>query len=226
MTMNAPSAEETTRQYRVARQTLAMHSYLRDRHARVGFAIELLLLVFSAITSCTTFAGDGFFRSLHVSPDAGRLVLGIASTVAFAGSLVLLLMDPRGKAATHRDAASKWSEVVLQFRRLRGEDGAWPTDAASALADAYAQVCETTCPIPDAKFNHLKSRYIRKVEVSQLLERHPGCPIILLALFCRLRHTHAAIKAFRAGAKAETKQLPASAADQRASSDRSLPDGP
>lgn len=224
--MNAPSAKETSRQYRVARQTLAMHSDLRDQYDRLGRSIEIILLVFSALTACTTFAGDDFFRSLHVTPETGRLTLGLASALAFAGSLVLLLLDPRGKAATHGDAASKWSDVVLRFRRRKGNDEAWPADAASELADAYAQVCETTVAIPDAKFNRLKSRYLRKVEISQLKERFPGCPMVLLALFCRLRDTHGAIKAFRTGAVPNATPRPKEPSNQPDSSGGELSDGP
>src|SRR5262249_54777463 len=76
-------------------------------------------------------------------------------------------------------------------------DDSWPEDKASELADAYAETCDTCEQIPERKFNRLKSRYLRKVEVSRLKDRHPGCPILILGLLCRLRDTHAAIRAFR-----------------------------
>jgi len=200
--MTTPAPKETSREYRVAQQTLAMHADLRDQYARLGLGIEILLLAFTALSSTTTFAGDDFYKSMHVAPDTGRLLLGIASAIAFAGSLVLLLLDPRGKAATHADIAAKWSPVVLKFRRYKGQDDTWPADKATELADAYAETCDTCTPIPERKFNRLKSRYLRKIEVSRLKDKHPGCPILVLGLLCRLRDTHAAIKWFRSGSSA------------------------
>jgi len=221
-----PSAKETARQYRLARQTLAMHADLRDQYARMGLAIELFILVFSALIYSTTFAGDDFYKSLHLTPTTGRLVLGTASAVAFIGSLVLLLLNPRGKSATHGAAASKWSEVVLRFRRLKDGNDAWPPEAASELSDAYAQVSGSMVPIPDAKFNHLKSRYLRKVEISRLQERHPGCPITFLALFCRLRDSHGALRDVKNRTTLEKEQTTASATSQPDSPGGRLPHGP
>lgn len=197
MTNDAPSAKEIAREYRVAKQTLSMHSDLRDRYGRLGLGIEILLLVFTALASTLTFAGDEFYKTMQVAPDAGRLLLGIASAVAFAGSLVLMLIDPRGRSARHGDTAAKWSTLVQDFRRYKQEDDTWPEDKAVELANAYAETCSTCSPIPDRKFNRLKSRYLRKVEVSRLKDRFPGCPIVVLGLLCRLRDTRAAIQAFR-----------------------------
>lgn len=213
MTTAPPSAKEIAREYRVAQQTLSMHSDLRDQYARLGLGIEILLLVFTALASTTTFAGDEFYKTMHVGPDVGRLLLGIASAVAFAGSLVLLLLDPRGRSARHGEIAAKWSALVLEFRRYKRADDTWLEDKASELADAYAETCDTCSPIPERKFNKLKSRYLRKVEVSRLKDRHPGCPILVLGLLCRLRDTHAAIRAFRTTFSAA--EAPASAPANR-----------
>lgn len=195
--MDAPSCKETARQYRVAQQTLAMHSDLRDQYARLGLVIEILLLVFTALISTTTFAGDEFYGTLSVAPDWGRLFVGGASAVAFAGSLILLLLDPRGRSARHAETAAKWSPLVLEYRRHKREDDTWPEDKASELAESYAETCDTCSPVPERKFNKLKSRYLRKVEVSRLKGRHPGCPMIILGLLCRLRDTRAAINSFK-----------------------------
>lgn len=192
-----PSAKEIAREFRVAQQTLSMHADLRDQYARLGLGVEILLLVFTTLASTTTFAGDEFYKALHVAPEVGRLLLGVASAVAFAGSLVLLLVDPKGRSARHGEIAGKWSALVLEFRRYKREDDTWPEDRARELADAYAETCDTCSPIPERKFNKLKSRYLRKVEVSRLKDRHPGCPIVVLGLLCRLRDTRAAIRAFR-----------------------------
>ena len=224
--MATPTPKETARQYRVTQQMVAMHAALRDRYARTGLTTQVALLVFAALVSCTTFAGHDFYEALHVAPDVGRLALGVASAVAFAGSLVLLLLDPRGRSAMHREAAARWSDLVLKYRRSRDQGGNWPPDSAAELADAYAAVCEITVPIPDAKFNRLKSRYLRKVEISRLKDRYPGCPIFVLAFFCRVRDTHGAYKAFKTNAKPEPGQPSTPEDDQRDPPGGGLSDGP
>jgi hypothetical protein len=223
--MTTPSPKETSREHRVAQQTLAMHADLRDQYARLGLGIEILLLAFTALSSTTTFAGDDFYKSLHIAPNTGRLLLGIASAIAFAGSLVLLLLDPRGKSATHAEIAAKWSSLVLKFRRYKREDDTWPEDRASELADAYAETCDSCSPIPERKFNRLKSRYLRKVEVSRLKDRHPGCPILILGLLCRLRDTHAAIRAFRTASSTTSNGTP-SPSDRSRSAGGGVSDSP
>lgn len=201
--MTAVAQKELARQYRVAKQTLAMHCDLRDWYSWLGFSVEVTLLAFSAIVSATTFSGDDFFKSLRLTPDTGRLMLGITSVIAFAGSLVLLVLDPRGRSATHADAATQWTNVVFRFRALRFDDDTWPPDVVKKLDATYAKACKTAAPIPDGKFNRLKSRYLRKVEISKLKETFPGCPILILTSLVRYRDTLRAAKAlFRGGAGA------------------------
>lgn len=224
--MATPVLKEVTRQYRVAKQTLAMHSDLRDWYSWLGFTVEVILLAFTAIVSATTFSGDDFFKSMRVTPDTGRLVLGIASVVAFAGSLVLLVLNPRGKSATHADAATLWTSVVFRFRALRTEDDTWPTDAMKKLAAAYAKACKTAAPIPDRKFNKLKARYLRKVEISQIKDSYPGCPIVVLGTLCGLRDTYAAIKWFRSGSSNRGQEHASSPENQHASADGCVSNGP
>jgi hypothetical protein len=211
--MDTPSPKEIARQYRVAKQTLAMHADLRDTYTRIGLTVELVLLVFSALIARTTFAGDEFFGFLHVTPAKGRFAFGVVASLSFACSLVMLLLNPRGRAATHAESASRWSDVVLRFRRCRGEDDTWPAEVTSELAEAYAQVNKITASIPEAKFNRLKSRYLRKVEVSRLKDRYPGCPRIILAVLCRLRDTWRAVRGFAGGAPAQAETPPEAAAD-------------
>src|SRR5260221_2841716 len=197
--MGVPSPSEISRQYRVGKQALAMHSDLRYRYARTGLLAEVVLLVSSAATAATTFAGDELYRGLHVDPTQGRFSVGILSIVAFAGSLILLVVDPRAQSARHRDAVRAWWSVVDRFRRARLEDDTWPAAELVGLVKAYSLACESATPIPNAKFNRLKSRYLRKVEASRRKYDNPSCPIPLLSLFLRARDTFLAIRALIRG---------------------------
>lgn len=197
--MISPAPREIARQYRVAKPTLAMHADLRDRYAALGLAAEIILLVFAVIVTATTFAGTEFYTRLRVPSAVGWLAQGTLAVFAFGGSLILLIVDPRGKSAIHADAAAKWWPVVDRFRRCRQEDNSWREEDLGDLAHAYGAACELAAPIPDAHFNRLKSRYLRKVEVSSFKNRYPGCPLIVLHLCIFVRDTIRAISEFRRG---------------------------
>lgn len=203
--MRTVAGREIEREYRVARQMVAMHADLRDTHGRLGLGLEIMLLVCTAALLSTTFAGDEFFNILGVAPAPGRVILGVVSTLAFAGSLVLLLLDPRGTAAKHGIASDRWAALVLQFRQARSEEGTWSSEEGRLLSAEYARTGESCCPIPDRAFNRLKSRYLRKVAVSELKSAHSSCPRIILSLLCRWRDTRTAWRALRTTKTLESK---------------------
>lgn len=201
--MTAPSQHEIERQYRVAKQTMAMHADLRDQYARIGLFAEGLLLILSVVSGTTAFAGESFYERLGISPTTGQFGLGVLSVVSLASAIVLLACDPRGRSARHKDAADEWWQVVDGFRRQRNEDKSWPLDGVSSLAARYSQVCSRATPIPDRKFNSLKSRYLIKIAISRFKDSYPACPTAVLRVVIGVRDTFAA---FRRGGKSVTKE--------------------
>lgn len=189
-----PSEKETERQYRVLRQTLSAHAALRDEYTAKAKFTEILLLVSAAIFCATTFAGDSFYSGLGLSPRTGGMVVGIASVLAFASSLALLVVDWKGSAARHSDAADNWTSALEEFRRLRQDDGSWPEEARVALSVTYWEEDKNSTEIPEKRFNQLKARYLRKVEVSKLISEYPGCPRLILALIVYARDSGKALR--------------------------------
>jgi hypothetical protein len=191
---DAPSARETERQYRVLQQTLSAHAALRDGYSAKAKAAEIVLLVCATIFCATTFAGEGVYADLGVSAQTGRLVLGVASVLAFGASLAILVIDWRGSAARHGDAAQKWTAALEEFRRRRLGDGSWPEEERLALNAAYWEADTNSVSIPEKSFNRLKARHLRKVEVSKLLSKYPGCPRPVLVLMIHARDTRMALR--------------------------------
>lgn len=188
-----PSEKETERQYRVLQQTLSAHTSLRDGYTARAKAAEILLLVCATVFCATTFAGERFYEDLGISLQIGRLTLGIASVLAFASSLVILVVDWKGSAARHGEAADKWSTALEAFRKLRTGDGSWPEEARATLNAAYWEADRNSTNIPERRFNRLKARHLHKVEVSRLISRHPGCPPLILSSVVRLRGVRRAL---------------------------------
>jgi len=105
--MNEAIESETVRQYRVLRQTLSIHSILRDRYTRKANIVDSILLVSSVIFCATTFASEELYKQFGVSLTKGQFILGFASIIVFCCSILLFIAGWREKAIQHRDAADK-----------------------------------------------------------------------------------------------------------------------
>jgi hypothetical protein len=114
--------------------------------------------------------------------------LGLASILAFAFSVTLLVVNWKEAWADHREAARRWSHVVETFRTLRDDDRAWPENARDQLNAEYWEAARTTVVILENRFNSLKKRYLCKVAISEMSNTYPACPTILLALMLSVRH--------------------------------------
>jgi hypothetical protein len=188
------ASKETERQYRVARQTLSIHGFLRDRYAFKSKVAEIALLVCSVVFCATTFAADNLYRTIGLSPTTARVFLGLASVTAFGFSLTLLVVKWKDTWADHKDASKRWTEVVEKFRSLRTDDGTWPDAARDQLNTLYWDTARTAAVIPEGRFNPLKRRYLRKVAISELSSTYPGCPRVLLGLVLLINHTTAVFR--------------------------------
>ena len=191
---DAASARETNRQYRVLQQTMSVHAALRDGYGIRAKATEIALLICAAIFCAVTFAGEGLYADLSVGARTGRLVLGIASVLAFAASLAILVVDWKGSAARHGEAAEKWTAVLEEFRGRRLGIVSWLVEERVAPNAVYRNAGRYSVGIPEKTFNRLNAWHLRKVEVSKLLSKYPGCPRPILSLTVRMLDTKKALR--------------------------------
>ncbi len=186
---------EIRRQYRVLQQTLAIHGMLRDRNARKAKVSEILLLICSVVFCGTTFAGAELYTALGVMPQFSRTILGIASVLAFALSLCMMILDWKGEAARHGEAVLHWSHVLSRFRESQDKEGEWPEELRSELSSAYWEAARNSVNIPAARFGILKARYLRRVQLNTLRDSYPGCPGWILLLVMMGKDTAGALRA-------------------------------
>lgn len=185
--------QELQRQYRVLKQSVAMHFSLAGSAHRKAVFSELTLLAASVIFLTTTFAGPEFFLLFRPDETSTKMILGTASAIAFFSSTALLIVDWAGTSARHKDAAGRLSALLLTFREKRDENNNWPDSIADDLSTEYQRVNDVVVAIPDNKFNALKSRYLTKVEVSKLSSEYPGAPLFLLWSIIRIKASFDAI---------------------------------
>jgi hypothetical protein len=164
-----------------------MHHALVDRYLWRARAAELVILGASVVFCATSFAGESLFSGLGLDPATARLALGIASVAAFFASLVLMVVDWKGAAARHQDAAIRWTGVVQRFLENQLEDGSWPEGLGDELSRSYWEAGKNSVSVPDGRFNALKSQYLIKSEVSRLVSSYPGSPRFWLWVVVRVR---------------------------------------
>lgn len=183
----AVSQQEILRQYRLTKQMVSMHHAIADSCSFKAESAKLILLGSSLIFLVTSFADKSLFESLGLDPAISKLMIRIASAVAFFSSTALLIVDWSGTAARHRDSANRFAGLLMKLRDSRDDNGLWPSAQLEQLSAAYQQVNENSATIPDKKFNSLKIRYLVKKKVSTLASRHPGAPHLLVWLWVKWR---------------------------------------
>lgn len=181
------SSHELDKQYRRLDQTLSMHAKLRDRYAWRALILDVALLACAVVFCATTFVPDSEITKLGLSPETVHLVLGVASVVAFLGSVLGLRVDWKGKEARHRDAAQKLAEVKRLFSGSRGEDKLWHMEKADDLHRAYWEAANSIIEVPEREFLSLKAGHRRKVEISRMLDTMPGVPVFFLRILLFFR---------------------------------------
>ena len=115
MTEPIPSHEEIERQFRVLRQTLDMHGFMKERYSFWAQVIQISLLACAVVFCATTFASDDLYKWLGLEPTSAKYFQGFASVIAFAVSVSLLVVDVKGKAALHGAAVVRFTRVVSFF---------------------------------------------------------------------------------------------------------------
>lgn len=192
-----PPNEEIERQYRVLRQTIDAHSFLRERYSRWATGTHICLLACSVVFCATTFAHDDLYRWIGFEPTSAKYFRGVASVVSFGAALILLVLDFKGKAALHGAALDRWARVLTEFRQVQPAEGEeWPTKHRKRLHRAYWGADKESVNVPNASFTSLKGKHLRKIEISKLKSRYPGCPRLLLWTWIRGRDTFRFLKEF------------------------------
>jgi hypothetical protein len=176
----ASANEELARKFRVLGQSVSMHSALADAYAQRALLVDVVLLSCSVVFCATVISNDEFFNRQGLDPQAVRDVRAVASVLSFLAAVVSLRVDWKGASARHRESARKLSSAIAQFRAARLASGTWPDSAGSELDRAYHDANAACVPIQEKHFLKLKAHHLRKVEVSKMLDRYPGCPLLIL----------------------------------------------
>ncbi len=169
---------ETERLKRVIDMMLTMHSVLSECYKWRNLLVEILLLVTSVMLLVTNFADASFLTRIDLSADTVAWWGKAGAVVVFVVALIMLKVDWQGKASEHGRARDELVRLKGRCREVLGKG-----DDPAAFSE-HQRVCNATmavlCPIPEKKFPKLKAVHLRKVEISRMISRYPGCPVFVL----------------------------------------------
>jgi hypothetical protein len=172
------------RAIRVGDQSCTAYAYLRDKYQRYSFWLDLAILLLSAWLTSMVFVQPRIAVTLsprQINPDVW---IGLLSILAFALSLVQLLVDWKGRAHSFQQAATSLSGFVKEHRSIAMSISEEELDLALARYSALTDGFE---PIPEGEFLALKRKHRLKVEFSRLLDERPGASLTLWRLRMALR---------------------------------------
>lgn len=179
--------QELEHHYRVIDMMLSMHSKLRDDHQKLALSINLLLLCLSVILNTFVFIDPNVLNFLNFDPQLSQIIIGVCSILVFLISLIELKVDWNKTAERHTQACETLGQLKAECREiLKSNSQPDPQDVADQCK-ICAQTLNTLPKIPDTKFPELKAYHKSKIELSKMIDAHPGVPVWILRLTLKLR---------------------------------------
>jgi hypothetical protein len=170
--------EEYQRKFKVLDMMLSGHSSLCERYRRRSIGLILAIMALSILGATLALQADNGVEIFSIDLEL-KVWLALLSGVIFFLSIVELVLDWRGRAWSHGDAARRLGILKGEFRRAVVTDEKVETDGVD-LDVEYDQTTAAIVEIPNSVFNRLKAKHRRKIEISKLLDESPGAPLLLL----------------------------------------------
>jgi hypothetical protein len=175
---------ELQRQKKILRMMMTAHSILRDRYLFLSSFFEITLLVASVILNVVVFIDEQYiFRITGVNGDIQKLIAGLSSIIVFAISVVLLQVRWKERAENHSKALDQLFELLQACRIISNLEGTSAIEDSIAIFNLkYINVFNSIVRIPEKKFNSLKLKHSRKVELSKMIDRYPQSRLFILKI--------------------------------------------
>lgn len=164
------------RAVRVGDQSCTGYAYLRDKYRRFSFWLDLSILLLSGWLASMVFVQPHIAVALSPKQIPSDIWIGLLSILAFSLSLIQLQVNWKGRAQLYQQAASSLSAFVKEYRPLVNTISEQQAEAALAR---YSVLTDGLEPIPENQFLPLKKKHRLKVELSRLLDNHPGANLML-----------------------------------------------
>ncbi|HEY5708132.1 MAG TPA: hypothetical protein VIS51_01930 [Solirubrobacterales bacterium] len=169
---------EYHRKFKVLDMMLSGHATLREKYRRRSTGLILTIMALSILGATLALQDRWSVEILSINLESKQW-LALLSGLIFFLSIIELVLDWRGCAWSHADAANRLGKLKGEFRRAKVTDNTVETDGMD-LDVEYDQTTAAIVEIPNSVFNRLKAKHRRKIEISKLLDESPGAPLLLL----------------------------------------------
>lgn len=174
---------ELDRNKKVLSMMITMHSILRDRYKRRSLILDLVIFSSSAILAAFVFIDYKYFSKINISIEDAQFIVGVFSLLIFVLTIINLIVRWKENAENHHKAAIQLFKLLNEARYLlEMEDNEERFSLFRAFNLKYSEIQESLVKIPDKKFNSLKSKHLKKMILSKMLDSNPTMPLILLKI--------------------------------------------
>lgn len=176
--------DEIRRQKNVINMMSTMHSILRTRYYSLALVVELSLLVSAIVLNALVFIDFDYLKLFFEDERVAQGYVGLFSVIVFIISVIMLRVNWKEKSENHSHACTQLSRLLSECRQIMSiREGSEKKIAEDAFSVKYNQISNMLVPIPHSKFNSLKAKHYRKVQLSKLIDRHPGKPLFVLRFY-------------------------------------------
>lgn len=179
MSSNEGMHEELIRICRVSDMLCTGHAALRDRYARLAFALDLLTLGVSTWLVALAFVEPRLNVTLTPFGWDSQIWIGTLGTGVFFLTLVQIKTDWKGRSDAHKRTLDVYAEVKREAGYLLSA-GEYGHDACRRVFSRYDMAASVGIPIPEVEFLEQKQRHLVKVALSRELDDRPATSLIWL----------------------------------------------
>lgn len=178
------SAEETlknelTRLCRVSDMLCTGHAALRDRYAKLAFALDLLTLGVSTWLVALAFVEPKLNVRLTPFGWDSQVWVGALGTGVFFLTLIQIKTDWKGRSDAHKRTLDVYAEVKREAGYLLSA-GEYNHDSCQRVFSRYDMAASVGVPIPESEFLRQKQRHLVKVALSKVLDDRPATSLMWL----------------------------------------------
>ena len=175
--------DELQRKYKVINMMITMHSILHHRFKTKSLFGNIFFLLTAIILNVFIFFDFDYLSFTGFSVDRIKNIIAFTSFLIFLLSVIFILVEWSKKSEQHLQSINQLSRLLNELRSLlKIEDSAILKNKSELFDKLYNQVNETIPKIPDRKFNYLKARHYKKLEISKFIDKHKGKPYLVIRI--------------------------------------------
>ena len=119
----------------------------------------------------------------HITEDNLKFFVGFISIIVFAISIVLIQVKWKEKAENHSKAGNHLFVIFQKCKEILSmNENKDIENAVKEFNKEYTDTMNLIVKIPENKFNTLKLKHYKKIELSKLIDKNPGGLLCILKI--------------------------------------------